>query len=212
MLFNSVYTIFWDFNIQCRVCYTACSVNRRETVSLFKFPIKSLMIPFELNWPVSLITIYILYVIITYWKPKIQCFRKLEYYIRSIKKDILNRNVGLLKSMFNSMHSILGWDSLCINYCINAAWHGGDKPVALLRCNGSPGCFDSGLQVICIFGSGVSHLPLDNNPYIFSMGSRSGEFAGQSSTVTPWSLNQLLSPLAVWAGAKSCWEMKSASP
>ncbi len=65
MLFNSVFTIFRDFNIQCRVCYTACSVNRRETVSLFKFPIKSLMIPFELNWPVSLITIYILYVIIT---------------------------------------------------------------------------------------------------------------------------------------------------
>ncbi len=59
MLFNSVFTIFWDFNIQCRVCYTAYSVNRRETVSLFKFPIKSLMIPFELNWPVSLITIYI---------------------------------------------------------------------------------------------------------------------------------------------------------
>ncbi len=65
MLFNSVFTIFWDFNIQCRVCYTACSVNRRETVSLFKFPIKSLTIPFELNLPVSLITIYILYVIIT---------------------------------------------------------------------------------------------------------------------------------------------------
>ncbi len=30
----------------------------------------------------------------------------------------------------------------------------------------------------------------------FSMGFRSGEFAGQSSTVTPWSLNQLLVPLA----------------
>ncbi len=43
----------------------------------------------------------------------------------------------------------------------------------------------------------------------FSMGFRSGEFAGQSSTVTLWSLNQL--PLAVWAGAKSCWKMKSAS-
>ncbi len=64
------FTIFWDFNIQCRVCYTACSVNRRETVSLFKFPIKSLMIPFELNWPVSLITIYILYVIITMLWPQ----------------------------------------------------------------------------------------------------------------------------------------------
>ncbi len=37
----------------------ACSVNRRETVSLFKFPIKSLMIPFELNVPVSLVCIYI---------------------------------------------------------------------------------------------------------------------------------------------------------
>ncbi len=74
MLFNSVFTIFWDFNIQCRVCYTACSVNRRETVSLFKFPIKSLMIPFELNWPVSLITIYILYVIIT--TEYITCFKQ----------------------------------------------------------------------------------------------------------------------------------------
>ncbi len=39
---------------------------------------------------------------------------------------------------------------------------------------------------------------------------RSGEFAGQSSTPTP-SFNQLLVLLAVWAGAKSCWKMKSAS-
>ncbi len=44
------------------------------------------------------------------------------------------------------------------------------------------------------------------------MGFRSGKVTGQSSTVTPWSLNQLLVPLAVWAGAKSCWKMKSASP
>ncbi len=43
------------------------------------------------------------------------------------------------------------------------------------------------------------------------MGFRSGEFAGQSSTLTPWSFNQLLVLLAVWAGAKSCWKMKSAS-
>ncbi len=45
----------------------------------------------------------------------------------------------------------------------------------------------------------------------FSLGFRSGEFAGQSITPTPWSLNQLLVFLAVWAGAKSCWKMKSAS-
>ncbi len=48
-------------------------------------------------------------------------------------------------------------------------------------------------------------------PHRFSMGFRSGEFAGQSSTPTPWSFNQLLVLLAVWAWAKSCWKMKSAS-
>ncbi len=37
--------------------------------------------------------------------------------------------------MFISMHSILGWASFCMNYCINAAWHGDNQPVALLRCN-----------------------------------------------------------------------------
>ncbi len=35
------------------------------------------------------------------------------------------------------------------------------------------------------------------------MGFRSGEFAGQSSTPTPWSFNQLLVLLAVLAGVKS---------
>ncbi len=84
-----------------------------------------------------------------------------------------------------------------MNYCSNAAWHEGNQSVALLRCNGSPDYFDSSLQVICIVVSDVSHL------HRFSMGFRSGEFAGQSSTVTPWSLNLLLIPLAVWAGAKS---------
>ncbi len=67
--------------------------------------------------------------------------------------------------MFISMHSILGWASFCMNYCINVAWHGGNQPVALLRCNESTGYFDNSLQVICIVGSGVSHL-LDNTPYI----------------------------------------------
>ncbi len=33
----------------------------------------------------------------------------------------------------------------------------------------------------------------------FSLGFRSGEFAGKSSTPTPWSFNQLLVLLAVWA-------------
>ncbi len=101
------------------------------------------------------------------------------------------------------MYSILGRGSFCFNYCLNSTWHGGDQFVALLRWYGSPGFFDSGLQLICIFWSLVSHFPL----FHF----RSGEFAGQSSTPTPWSFNQLLVLLAVWAGAKSCWKMKSAS-
>ncbi len=31
------------------------------------------------------------------------------------------------------MQSILGWGSFCMNYGFNAAWHGGDQPVALQR-------------------------------------------------------------------------------
>ncbi len=49
------------------------------------------------------------------------------------------------------MYSILGRGSFCFNYCLNSAWRGGDQFVALLRWYGSPGFFDSGLQLICIF-------------------------------------------------------------
>ncbi len=108
------------------------------------------------------------------------------------------------------MYSILGRGSFCFNYCLNSAWHGGDQFVALLRWYGSPGFFDSGLQLICIFWSLVFILLL-TIPHRLSMGFRSGEFAGQSSTPTPWSFNQLLVLLAVWAGTKSCWKMKSLS-
>ncbi len=38
-------------------------------------------------------------------------------------------------------------------------------------------------------------------PHRFPLGFRSDEFASQSSTVTPWSLNQVLVLLAVWAGS-----------
>ncbi len=68
--------------------------------------------------------------------------------------------------MFISMHSILGWASFCMNYCIDAAWHEVNQSVSLLRCNGSPGCFDSGLQLICIFWSLASHFSLYKTPQI----------------------------------------------
>ncbi len=61
------------------------------------------------------------------------------------------------------MYSILGRGSFCFIYCLNSTWHGGDQFVALLRWYGSPGFFDSGLQLICILWSLVSHFPIHNN-------------------------------------------------
>ncbi len=137
--------------------------------------------------------------------------QKFEYYIRSIKNDFLNRNVKLLKSMFISMYSILGWASFCMNYCINAAWHGDNQSVALLRCNEAQVVWIVAFRSSALLGL-VSLIFLLTIPHRLSMGFRSGDFAGQSSTVTPWSLSQLLVFLAVWADAKSCWKMKSVSP
>ncbi len=109
------------------------------------------------------------------------------------------------------MYSILGRGSFCFNYCLNSAWHGGDQFVSLLRCMEAQVALTVAFRSSALLGL-VSLIFLLTIPHRFSMGFRSGEFAGQSSTVTPWSLNQLLEPLAVWAGAKSCWKMKSASP
>ncbi len=53
------------------------------------------------------------------------------------KKVYFKQKCQASERMFISMHSILGWASFCMNYCINAAWHGGNQPVALLRFNGS---------------------------------------------------------------------------
>ncbi len=102
--------------------------------------------------------------------------------------------------MFISMHSILGWASFCMNYCINAAWHGDNQPVALLRCNEAQVALIAAFRSSALLGL-VSLIFLLTIPHRFSMGFRSGEFAGQSSTVTPWPSNQLWVPLAVWTGA-----------
>ncbi len=92
---------------------------------------------------------------------------------------------------FNALNT--GWASFCMNYCINAAWHGDNQPVAPLRCNESTGCFDSAFRSYALLGLVSSTSSWHHR---FSIGFRSDEFAGQSSTVTPWSLNQLLVPLA----------------
>ncbi len=92
---------------------------------------------------------------------------------------------------------------------INASMRRGMKTISLWHCSGVT---QAHVALIAAFRSSallglVSLIFLLTIPHIFSMGFRSGEFAGQSSTVTPWSLNQLLVPLAVWAGAKSCWKI-----
>ncbi len=106
---------------------------------------------------------------------------------------------------------------LCTQYClvgppfawIMASMRRGMKAISLWHCSGVMVAL---VALIAAFRSSallglVSLIFLLTIPHRFSMEFRSGEFAGQSSTVTPWSLNQLLVPLAVWAGAKSCWKM-----
>ncbi len=108
------------------------------------------------------------------------------------------------------IYSILGMGSFCFNHCLNSAWYGGDQFVALLRWYGSPGFFDSCLQLICIFL--VSCFSFSSWQYhIDSLCGSDLVSLLASQTPTPWSFNQLLVLLAVWAGAKSCWKRKSAS-
>ncbi len=96
-------------------------------------------------------------------------------------------------------------------FSIAASIRHGIEVISLWHCwDGSPGFFDSGIQLIYFFGL-LFLIFLLTISHRFSMGFRSGEFAGQSSTPTPWPFNQLLVLLAVWAGAKSCWKMKSPS-
>ncbi len=82
--------------------------------------------------------------------------QKIRILHKSNKKIyILNRNVRLLKSMFISIHSILGWASFSMNYCISAAWHGGDRPVALLRCNEAQVAFIADFRSSALLGLGL---------------------------------------------------------
>ncbi len=127
------------------------------------------------------------------------------------KKDILNRNARLLKSILISMHSIFGWASFA---WITPSMRRGMEAISLWHYSS---VMEGQVALIVTFRSSallglVSLIFLLTKPHRFSMGFRSGEFAGQSSTVTPWSLDQILVSLAVWVGAKSCLKMKSASP
>ncbi len=90
---------------------------------------------------------------------------------------------------------------------ITASMRRGMESISLWHCSS---VMEAQVALIAAFRSSallglVSLIFLLTISHRFSMGFRSGEFAGQSSTVTQWSLNQLLVHLTVWAGAKSCW-------
>ncbi len=85
------------------------------------------------------------------------------------------------------MHSILGRGSFCLNYCLNSAWHGGDHWYGSGMISG----MEAQVSLTVAFSSSAFFgllflIVLLTIPYRLSMGFRSGEFHGQSSTPTPW--------------------------
>ncbi len=77
---------------------------------------------------------------------------------------------------------------------ITASIQRGMEVISLWHCWGG---MEAQVSLTAAFSSSallglVSLIFLLTIPHRFSMGFRSGEFAGQSSTVTPWSFNQLL--------------------
>ncbi len=91
--------------------------------------------------------------------------------------------------------------SICTQYLVGAPFalitasiRRGMEVISLWHCWGG---MEAQVSLTVAFRSSallglVSLIFLLTIPHRFSMGFRSGEFAGQSSTVTPWSLNQLL--------------------
>ncbi len=143
-------------------------------------------------------------------KPPIHYLNKLEYFIRPIT-IFFWWIVGLLESMLIYC--------ICTQYLVGAPFalitasiRRGMEVISLWHCWGG---MEAQVSLTVAFSSsaffGLLLLIFLSTIHRFSMRFRSSEFAGQSSTPTPWSFNQLLVLLAVWAGAKSCWKMKSAS-
>ena len=139
---------------------------------------------------------------------------KLEYDISNIsniskkKKKIKNiSNKCKASEKYVHFYALSTWAPFA---WITASMQHGMDAISLWHCSG---VMEAQVAMIAAFRSSallgqVSLIFLLTIPHRFSTGFRSGKFAGQSSTVIPWSLNQLLVPLAVWAGAK--WKIKSA--
>ncbi len=141
--------------------------------------------------------------------------QKIRILLKTNTKRIF-RNLGQLKSMNMKSMSMYSTQYLvgAPFAWITAAMRRGMESISLWHCSG---VMRAQVALIVAFSSsallGLAYrIFLFTIPHRFSMGLRSGEFAGQLRTGIPWSLNQVLVALALCAGAKSCWKMKSASP
>ncbi len=123
--------------------------------------------------------------------------------MHSFKKAYINPPGAMCSSFYDGWTYFLGFKMSTPIHCHYKAWKS-QKIFLIYKYN--PSAFSSSAFFGLLF-----LIFLLTIPRRFCMGFRSGGFAGQSSTPTPWSFNQLLVLLAVWAGAKSCWKMKSAS-
>ncbi len=142
--------------------------------------------------------------------------QKIWILLKTKYKERIFRNLGQLKSMNMKSMSMYSTQYLvgAPFAWITAAMRRGMESISLWHCSG---VMRAQVALIVAFSSsallGLAYrIFLFTILHRFSMGLRSGEFAGQLRTGIPWSLNQVLVALALCAGAKSCWKIKSASP
>ena len=140
--------------------------------------------------------------IMTYssWKP--QVCQKNWIFHESIQKMIFNTEMP-------SFWIVCLCTYICIQYLFGplfallaASMRHGMEAISLLHCWG---VIEAQVTLIVAFSSSALFgllflIFLWTKPHRLSMGFRSGKFAGQSSTLIPWLLNQLLVLFAVWAG------------
>ncbi len=131
--------------------------------------------------------------------------------LHKINKKEYCKQKCLASEKYVHFHALNTWLGLLLHELLHQC---GVAAISLWHCSG---LMEAQVALIAAFRSSallglMSLIFLLTILHRFSMGFRSGEFADQSGTVTPWPLNQLLVPLAVWTGAKSYWKKKSASP
>ncbi len=89
--------------------------------------------------------------------------------LHTINKKWYYKQKCQASEMYVHFYALNTWLGLfCMNYCINAAWHGVDQPVALLRCNEAQAALIAAFRSSALLGL-VSLIFLLTIPQRFSM-------------------------------------------